>query len=1166
MGEMERLFRVFDWSTTSIGPPEHWPVTWRNAFRIILDSSSPIAIALGPQLSYFYNDAFIPLGGPARHPSALGQPVPVVWKEIYPDILRPRFSQTLETGLPTGEADLLMPLVRSGYLEETYISFSFAALRDEDGRPSGIFCTATDNTERVIAQRQMDCLRRLAARSSFASSPEAACRAASEVLEEQARDVPFTLFYLLDRTGTQAELAGSCGLVEVPRSVPRTIPMTSGSDPWRLGAVIAGGAPIVIDDVHARLGPALRRPDLIPQKALALPIASPGAEGLAGLLVSGLNPMRPIEESRAFHVLISRQLETAIANARAKQHVEQRAQELLDLNRTKTVFFSNVSHELRTPLTLLLSPLEQLQACARLSDANREKLEIALRAGRRLLKLVDSLLQFSRTEEERIKAHYEPTDLAQLTADLASMFRSLFESAGLRLTVDCAPLSEAVYVDPEMWEKIVFNLVSNAFKFTLAGEVRVGVRSKNDSVELEVSDTGCGIPEKDIPHLFERFFRGETTRARSVEGCGIGLSLVQDLVEAHGGSIQARSEYGGGTTMTVSIPRGMAHLPSDRIGPARTPAQLASGALPYVEEALSWLPENRGGESTATEPHPASVTSPALTCEEILVVDDNADMRAHLSRLLQARWRVSTAPDGASALQRVRARAPDLVLADIMLPGLDGLGLLDALRKNAATANIPVVLLSARAGEEASSEGLGAGADDYIVKPFSARDLIARVDLRLAQARAKADVRSAREAAEEAARVRDEFFATLFHELRTPLASAQTWIELLKSGRLPATQIPEAYEALDTDAQSLSGLIQDLLDYSAFIRGELRVEPHPAASITPIIQPVVRAFQPVAKMKELTLSFVSPEAPEPAKVDALRLQQVMWNLISNAIRHTPPGGRIEVAVATRDAEIEIAVSDTGIGISADELPQVFGRYWRGQAAATDRRGLGLGLAITRRIIELHGGTITAHSDAVGCGATFIVRLPVSTEDVKTEAGMLCRAEDAAARLQYAVTAATHGAARQVRERGPEALEVLDCAPNAAPESLRILLVEDDDGLARGCQRLLWSHGHRVIRAKGCAGAFLALEREPIDLMISDVQLADGDALELLEGIRSLIHRPGTERLPAIVMSAFLGQKEAAQYRKAGFAVQMIKPFQESALLRALREARRHGPLSQSLHQ
>jgi signal transduction histidine kinase len=1150
---MERLFREFDWSATSIGPPERWPVTWRNAVRIILDSSFPTAMGLGPQLIYFYNDAFISLGGPSRHPSALGQPVRVAWKEIWPDILEPRFSQTLATGLPTGEADLMMPLVRSGYLEETYISFSFAALRDDQGQPSGIFCTASDNTERVIAQRRIECLRQLAARSSFAESPEAACGRAAEVLEEQPRDVPFALFYLFDRTGHQADLAGTCGLLKLPDLLPRSLQLTLDDDPWGLAAVAARRDPILVQDVQPRLGGALSRPDLIPQQALVLPIPSAGSDGLAGLMVSGLNPMRPAEESRAFQLLVAQQLETAVSNARAKQHAEQRAEELLELNRAKTVFLSNVSHELRTPLTLVLSPIEQMQGNERLDEADRERLNIALRGGRRLQKLVDSLLQFSRAEEERIDAHYEPTDLAQVTADLASMFRSLLERAGVTLRVECPPLSEAIYVDPEMWEKIVLNLVSNALKFTIAGEIAVRLSLQNDAVELVVADTGCGISEKDLPRVFERFFRGEARHARSVEGTGIGLSLVQELVKAHHGCISAKSELGAGTTITVRVPRGMAHLPSDRIRAGRITAPPESSAMPYVEEARGWVSQ------------PVRVTSAPASSEEILVVDDNADMRAHLARLLEARWRVSTAADGSAALQRIRARAPELVLADIMMPGLDGFGLLDEMRKDPATADIPVLLLSARAGEEASSEGLRAGADDYVVKPFSARDLIARIELHLARARAKANAKRAREAAEEAGRARDEFFATLFHEIRTPLASQQTWIELLKSGRLPAANIPAAFEGLETSCNTLTGLVQDLLDYSAVIRGELRVEPRPAASVLPIVLPVVRAFQLVAQIKEVQLECTPTGSGGPARVDALRLQQVLWNLISNAIRHTPSGGRIDVSVATEASALEIMVRDTGVGISPDELLQVFGRYWRGKASGFASRGLGLGLAISRRIVELHGGSITAHSAGEGRGATFAVRLPLSHEEDTVESGPTWRTEDGATRLQYAVTAAASRTARPSGKPGNEKLEILEGAPAAGSQSLRILLVEDDDGLARGCQRLLSSHGHRVVRANGCTGALLALKSESIDIIISDVHLADGDAIELLKRVRDHLQRHRADRLPAVAMSAFLEQKEVTRYRAAGFAAQISKPFQEATLLRAVREAARHGSLSQEIH-
>ena len=1148
MGEMDRLFREFDWSGTSIGAPERWPMSWRNAVRIALDSSFPAAIALGPELLYFYNDAFIPVGGPVRHPAAIGQPVRAVWKEIWPDILHPRLSHTLETGLPTGEADLMMPLVRSGYPEETYISFSFAPLRDDDGRPSGVFCVATDNTERIIAQRQLECLRRLAGACTFAASPEEACELAAGVLERQERDIPFALIYLLDPTCARAELAGSCGLRDLPDSLTRAVELTAG-DSWGIGAAVTQGSPIVLHDAHVRLEGALSRSTLIPQRALALPIGGARGDRPAGVMIAGLSPMRPIEESQAFHVLVGQQLEAAISNARARQHAAREAEELMELNRAKTVFLSNVSHELRTPLTLVLSPIEHLKTNARLADDDRAQLDLALRAGRRLLKLIDSLLRFSRAQEGRADLRYEPVDLSRLTADLSSMFRSAFDQAGVAFIVDCPQTVEQVYVDPEMWEQIVLNLISNAFKFTIAGEVRVRVGFTEDGAELQVSDTGCGISETDLPHLFERFFRGQAGHARTIEGTGIGLSLVHELVKAHGGSISAKSTLGIGTTITVRIPRGKAHLPADRIRRSGTAKPPGAAALPQVEEALGWLSG------------PGNPASAATSSEEILIVDDNADMRAHLSRLLAGRWRVNTAPEGGAALERIRAHAPDLIVADVMMPGIDGFDLLDALRKDPATRDIPVLLLSARAGAEASSEGLSSGADDYIVKPFSANDLIARIELHLARARAKAQARRARESAEQAAQARDQFFAALFHELRTPLASLHTWIGLLRAGRLPVADVPGALDALETSWKALNGLVEDLLDYSAVIRGEFRVEPRPTASAAPTIQAVVDAFRPVAQLKSLALACDASGTCGPVSVDDLRLQQVLWNLISNAIRYTPSGGRIDVTARLSGLALEILVSDTGVGIPADERPHIFGRYWRGKAAGGTSGGLGLGLAIARTIVELHGGSISAQSAGVGSGATFTVRLPLTQGVVDEDRDASRKTEEAATRLQYVITTAAGEASRDAGRPGDDPPVMQEGNPHAEHPRLRILLVEDDRALAIGCQRLLSSHGYRVLHANSCAAAIATLKREAVDVIVSDGHLADGDAVELLAAVRRLLDGSAPKRLPAVATSAFFSQNDMVRYRAAGFATQLCKPFEELALLRAVQDASSEGSLS-----
>jgi signal transduction histidine kinase/methylmalonyl-CoA mutase cobalamin-binding subunit len=1164
-GEMARRFREFNWSATPIGPVEFWPESWRNAVQIILDSSFPTALAIGREhLIYFYNDAFIPLAGASRHPSALGLPVPVAWKEIWDQILSPRFTHTLTTGEPTGEADLLMPLERSGYLEETYLTFSFAALRDDSNQPNGIFCTAIENTARIIAERQINCLRALAARSSFAETPEAACQAAVATLEGNPRDLPFALLYLLDKSGKQAHLAGTSGLASIPRGVKTTVDLVDGGT-CAIARVAATRTVVLMDNVQPVIQGLVHTPEVTPQQALALPVLNPGGEHLAAVLIAGVNPMRPLEESRAFHELVATHLETSISSARAKQHVRERAQALAELDRAKTVFFSNISHELRTPLTLLLAPLDDLLARPTLEDADRKLLEIARRGGARLLKLVNSLLEFSRIEAGRIEASYEATDLASLTTDLASVFRSAFERGGVALTIDCPKLPEDTYVDPDMWEKIVLNLVSNAFKFTFTGEVRVSQHAFDDHIQLQVSDTGCGVAAEDLPRLFERFFRGRAAQARTHEGSGIGLSLVQELVKLHSGSIEARSEVGVGTTITLRIPRGSAHLPPERLWGVRTLARARVGALPFVEEAMGWLPDV--ANAVVREPSPgeelariAPVPSQSSEADRarILIVDDNADMRGYLGRLLGAHWQVETAPDGAAALERIRERLPELVIADVMMPVLDGFGLLSSIRSNPASEKLPVMLLSARAGEEASSEGLRAGADDYVIKPFSARELLARVESRLAQARLHAAERHARETAEQANRARDDFFTMLSHELRTPLMAVLAWTALLRENRLDPSEAVHALELIERNARVQRRLVDDLLDISRIVTGRMRIDQRPVATLAQMVGMVVDSFRPAALAKNLTVETSLESGAGMVNGDSERLQQVVWNLLSNAIRFTPPGGRIQLRYAQHGDHVELLVRDSGQGIPPESLPHLFERYWQGRNGERRSQGLGLGLAIAHRIIELHAGHIAATSDGEGCGATFTVTLPLynpgpelippasdvtATSDLEATALSTARMLDAAtAELEAAtITAHLHEIPMKSDDR-------------SAPSALRILLVEDHDGVAKACRRLLTSHGHSVVCVPSLAAATLVAERATFDLAICDLSLPDGNGTELLSRMRSRFVRLGSNgQLPAIAISGSVYDEDVARSLQAGFAAHLAKPFDEEGLLKAVRQ-------------
>jgi PAS domain S-box-containing protein len=437
---------------------------------------------------------------------------------------------------------------------------------------------------------------------------------------------------------------------------------------------------------------------------------------------------------RGFFALAAGQIATAISNARALAEAKGRAEALAELDRAKTAFFSNVSHELRTPLTLILGPAEDALRQA----GGDERWELVHRNALRLLKLVNTLLDFSRFEAGRVQASYEPADLAELTRDLASAFHSAIESAGLRYALDVEPLGEPVYVDRDMWEKIVLNLLSNALKFTFEGEIEVALRRQGGRAVLTVRDTGTGVPADQVPLLFDRFHRVPGARSRTHEGTGIGLSLVAELVKLHGGEVAVESTVGRGSTFTVAIPFGSAHLPPDRLAAPRGSGSTAVGPAAFVEEALRWAPRLSPDMAPAAPPVPERGTP------RILLADDNADMRDYVTRLLRGRWTVEAVADGTAALARAREALPDLILSDVMMPGLDGYQLLQALREDERTRGIPVIFLSARAGEEARVEGLSAGADDYLAKPFSARELLARVGTHLELSRLRRDAERSR--------------------------------------------------------------------------------------------------------------------------------------------------------------------------------------------------------------------------------------------------------------------------------------------------------------------------------------------------------------------------------------------------------------------------------------
>ncbi|MDE2051247.1 MAG: response regulator, partial [Gammaproteobacteria bacterium] len=1125
--------------------------------------------------------------------------------------------------------DQHLVLNRNGRAESVWTNLGYSPVLDDEGKPAGVLAIVVETTERVVGERRLRTLREIGSRTTPARSVETVCQAAlAAMAAENPADLPSVLIYLA--AGEELRLAIHYG------AEPRAEALRPGSPESTvvksiIEALRRGESRDLPADLLIREGPkGAGRIDLLPITA---------GEALAGALAVATPAAADSPDGVRLHQfleLVASQVSKAVAAARTLEGERQRAESLAELDRAKTSFFSNISHEFRTPITLMLGPLAEAAADPSLSVAAREQLAVARRNSLRLLKLVNNLLEFSRLEAGRIGASFEPTDLATLTCDLASTFRSAIERAGLRFTVDCPQLAQPVYVDREMWEKVVLNLLSNAFKFTLAGKISVHLRQERAQVVLEVTDTGCGIPESELPRLFERFHRIEGAQARTQEGSGIGLAMVQELVKLHGGMVAVQSRLGAGTTFEVRLPVGSAHLAADRIRSPRGSASPDMGSHAYLEEAQRWLSADSEGSGEALpsgEWQPPPRRTNGRLAGRIIVADDNADMRAYLRDLLSPTYAVETVSNGEEVLEAVQRARPALILSDVMMPRCNGLQLLDRLRADEQTRDIPIVLLSARAGEEARVEGLHAGADDYLVKPFSGRELLARIGtlLELTRMRAERDaqfrafvgatsdavfrmsadcsemrhlegnrfIADTREPAHDwmeryippadrpqilaavremlrtrrcpglehrvlradgsiawalsravpiedaageiiewfgttsnitdrklaeaeiaraegklraEARQKDEFLAMLAHELRNPLAPITNASELLLHTVKDQGRARIAIEMIRRQALHLTRMVDDLLDISRITQGRIQLERSPV-NIAHVIAQAIETVESLLHEKRLRLSSTTSSYELYVEGDLPRLVQCVVNVLGNSIKYTDAAGEIRLQTRAEGELAVIEITDTGVGIAPELLQRIFDLFVQGDRTL-DRAegGLGIGLCVVKRLIEMHRGEVTAESPGLGLGATFRIRLP---------------------RIER-----PHADASQAAET------------ETAPK--RVLVVDDNADAAESLAMLLSLQGHETRVALSGREALEAMETFRPDVALLDLGLPKPDGYELAARIRAM---PQLRGIRLVALTGYGRSEDRQRTEAAGFDDHLVKPVDLAALTRTLAHSR-----------
>lgn len=804
-------------------------------------------------------------------------------------------------------------------------------------------------------------------------------------------------------------------------------------------------------------------------------------------------------------------------------------EKLKETERLKDEFFANVSHELRTPLTLNLAPLETLLMgeAGPLTNQQKSLLTTVQTNAVRLLQIVSGLLDFSKLEAGMMEVARKPADAAGITRIIVEDFKPMAASKGIAIHLD-SPSTIAVNLESYLYERIVFNLMSNALKFTQAGgSITVILRQRDNKLRLTVSDTGIGIAKNDIDHLFRKFRQLEGASTRRHEGTGLGLALVKEIAVLLGGNVFVESREGIGSKFTVEIDA----------PPTTAPLHNDAGERSVLSQVLQ------------TSEHPITTQGPeSKDLPKVLLAEDNRELATYMVTLLAPFANIRLASDGEEALNLALSWHPDLILTDVMMPRRDGLSLCAEVKARPSMCDVPVVLITALTHRDAMLKGWEVGADEYLFKPFHPTELVTRVRsllksvaqrklahaemrelnnaleqkvLELASANAhltelSTHLEQARDEALEQVETKTAFLSNMSHEIRTPLSGLIGMSEVLLRGELSDDQRSIA-EVINNSGAALLDVVNHVLDFSKLEANKVSLNIN-EFDIRTFVESTAELFGLKAQQKNVALmTHIPADMPERFVGDEVHLRQVLLNLIANAVKFTNRG---EVIVRTsiesvKDGayRVRFAVSDTGIGIAKPNIEKLFNPFIQASdAIEANYGGTGLGLSISKQLVELMGGEIIAES-VEGKGSTFHFSVPLTKV----------------------------------------ASDNLITMPPLLKKQTKVLVLDPSRSAAAILKDYITAQNIRCdVSTSGKDGILLmqhaASTGRPYDAAIVDYNLIDMTAAQLGALKNST---PGLSATKMVLCTAVIGDDAVKECLNSGFAVHITKPFRSSRLIECL---------------